>query len=327
MASVTYAYLYRISKITAGINDYKITNGTDLSASGTVTITETVNDKILQPGADPTKGAEPITLSYSATPNTNAPLTSGAPYYRGTVTINGVAYPVFSSGSGTNNFDYVATSSAQTSGTGIGPIAGAATFPVCLCEGTLIDTPAGSRTIESLVPGDLVSTPSGPQAVKFVSRSTRSLNQLRAFGRMPVRIAAGALGALGPSLDLLISPAHAVLINEHLVEAGALINEGSIAQLDEVEGITLTYYNIELEQHDLITANGLVVESYYANHRAEGSSRDSWDNLAEYLELHGEPTAMQELPHPRVAFARQLPAEVRLLLQLQEAAEPVATPA
>ena len=80
----------------------------------------------------------------------------------------------------------------------------------------------------------------------------------------------------------------------------------------------MTSYNIELASHGLITANGLLVGSDYANNRGNSLSRVCWDNYPDYIALYGESNGMEELPMPRIPFARQLPAELRLMLQLNE---------
>jgi hypothetical protein len=189
---------------------------------------------------------------------------------------------------------------------------------VCFIAGTLIATPIGERPIETLKPGDLISTAEGPQPVRFLARSTRSIAQLQAMGKMPIRINQGALGCLGPAQDTFLSPSHAIHFAGSLVEAGALINGTSIQQLNDWPDAALTYYNIELERHGLITANNLLVESYFANYRSNGFSRDCWDNYNDYVALYGAGELMEELPLPRIAFARQIPMQLRLTLQLHE---------
>jgi len=52
--------------------------------------------------------------------------------------------------------------------------------------------------------------------------------------------------------------------------------------------------------------------------KSEGFSRQSWEKYDQYLELYGESESMKELDMPRSPFARQLPAELRLMLQLNE---------
>ena len=189
---------------------------------------------------------------------------------------------------------------------------------LCFLAGTMIATPDGERPIETLKPGDLISTAEGPQPVRFLARSTRSISQLQALGKMPIRINQRAFGSLGPDQDTFLSPSHAIHFAGSLVEAGALINGTSIQQLNDWPDAALTYYNIELERHGLITANNLLVESYFANYRSNGFSRDCWDNYHDYVALYGAGELMEELPLPRIPFARQIPMQLRLSLQLHE---------
>ena len=189
---------------------------------------------------------------------------------------------------------------------------------VCLLSGTVITTPNGEHPIETLEVGDEVVTKSGVQKIKFVSRSSGTIFHLMDLGKLPICIKAGCFGAACPSKDLWLSPSHAVLVMGKLVEASALLNGSTITQPEDPGSLIITYYNIEFENHEIIQSNGLEVESYYANWRGDGYSRVDWDNYDQYLELYGESKGMKELDLPRIPFARQLPAEVRLMLQLNE---------
>ncbi|MFN5163308.1 MAG: Hint domain-containing protein, partial [Cyanobacteriota bacterium] len=189
--------------------------------------------------------------------------------------------------------------------------------PVCFMAGTLISTPAGATPIEQLQPGELVLTPEGPVAVKFVGRSTHTIAALKHLNKLPVRIVAGALGGHGPCCDTYLTPNHGLALLGCLVEAGTLENDRTITRYQEwAASPTITYLTVELEQHGLIWANGMLAESYYASGSSDGDgfSRKVWDNLADYLELYGEETTMDELPMPRLVFSRQLPAEIRALV-------------
>jgi hypothetical protein len=75
----------------------------------------------------------------------------------------------------------------------------------------------------------------------------------------PVRIRANAFIPLVPMRDLWLSPDHAVFIDGALIPIKHLINSRSIAQIavDEVE-----YWHIELDQHDVVLAEGLPAETY-----------------------------------------------------------------
>jgi hypothetical protein len=192
---------------------------------------------------------------------------------------------------------------------------------LCLLRGALIRAAEGDVPIEQLTVGNLVATPEGLRRVRFIGETRKPPIELRRQGRMPIRIEAGALGELGPQAPLHCTPSHAFLIKGCLVEAQALINGTTIRQLDSWEEETVTYYSIELEQHALVWANGLLSETYFASVRGKHFSRTSWSNYADYQALYGEGEVMQELPHPRIPFARQLPAEIR---ELAGVADPAA---
>jgi hypothetical protein len=192
---------------------------------------------------------------------------------------------------------------------------------VCFVAGTKIRTPEGEKAIEELQIGDLISTSNGAKALKFVCQSTRSFNELLATGKNPIRVAAGAFGA---TADLLMSPSHAVNLEGNLIEAGALIDHASVERVTEWNATELTYFNLELDQHELIWANGVATESYFSSYRTNGFSRQSWDNYSEYVALYGEGELMQELDMPRIAFSRQIPAAVAAKLELNTEAKELA---
>jgi hypothetical protein len=191
-----------------------------------------------------------------------------------------------------------------------------ATNVVCFVAGTQIRTPQGDRAIETLQPGELISTANGVKPIKFISRNTRQFNELLAVGKSPIRVAASAFGAAGPTADLLMSPSHALCLEGTLIEAAALLGHAGVSRVFEWQSQQLTYFNIELEQHELIWANGALTESYFSSYRTNGFSRQSWDNFDEYRALYGDGELMQELPMPRIPFSRQLPAALRAKLQI-----------
>jgi hypothetical protein len=192
---------------------------------------------------------------------------------------------------------------------------------VCFVAGTKIRTPEGEKAIEELQIGDLISTANGAKAVKFACQSTRSFNELLATGKNPIRVAAGTFGA---TADLLMSPSHAINLEGSLIEAGALIDHASVERVTEWNATELTYFNLELDQHELIWANGVATESYFSSYRTNGFSRQSWDNYSEYVALYGEGELMQELDMPRIAFSRQIPAAVAAKLELNTEAKELA---
>ncbi len=201
---------------------------------------------------------------------------------------------------------------------------------LCLATGTLIRTPSGNRPVEELQIGDLVLTPDGPQPLKFLGVSTRHVNNLRATGRMPIRIQAGVFGENLPSADIYCTPSHAFALGDCLVEAQALINGQSIYQLEQLsefdqrhqceqrshlvehkEVDSFTYYSLEFNQHVLVWANDLLTESYLPTYRDGELTRMAWNNYDCYLNLYQSSETMNELPMSRIPFARQLPLRIR----------------
>ncbi|MGE0079835.1 MAG: Hint domain-containing protein [Thiohalomonadaceae bacterium] len=175
-------------------------------------------------------------------------------------------------------------------------------YTLCFARGTLIATPSGDKAVEDLRIGDLVLTADGQAVpVKWIGRQTRH----PLFTELPVRIRTGALGNGLPRRDLYVSPAHALLVDGLLVQAQALVNGATIQQMKEWQG-NVEYFHIELENHELVLAEGTPAETFVDN-----ASRRTFDNFAEYLELYGEESPIPELPQPRVKHRRQLPARIQ----------------
>jgi hypothetical protein len=98
--------------------------------------------------------------------------------------------------------------------------------------------------------------------------------------KLPVCIKAGALGGGLPLRDLFVSPGHSMLLGETLVLARNLVNGVSITQGEMPEQIV--YYQIELEAHDCVLAEGSWSESY-----ADGPGlRAQFHNAAEFWTLY-----------------------------------------
>jgi hypothetical protein len=150
----------------------------------------------------------------------------------------------------------------------------------CFLRGTNIATPAGERTVETLQPGDLVLTASGEACpiVWIGRRSIDARDHRHSANVWPVRVRAGALAENCPHRDLYLSPDHAVFVDGVLIPIKHLINDISIAQtsVDEV-----TYYHIELPQHDVLLAEGLAAESYL-----DTGDRSKFENAGAVVALY-----------------------------------------
>jgi hypothetical protein len=178
-------------------------------------------------------------------------------------------------------------------------------FAICFYPGTRIATPAGERAIETLAPGDLVLTQDGAaQAIRWVGRQTVSTRFADPLRVLPIRIRAGALGDGLPRRDLLVSPAHALLLDGVLVEAGALVNGSTITREAAVPEV-FTWWNLELPEHTLILAEGAAAETFVDN-----VSREHFDNWAEHEAL-ADAAPIEEMDLPRASSARQVPRATR----------------
>jgi len=181
----------------------------------------------------------------------------------------------------------------------------------CFVTGTMIATPSGQVPVETLKAGDLVLTQSGAAApVRWLGHTRVS----RLFGDasrvLPVRIMAGALSENVPSRDLGLSPNHAVAVDGLLIQAGALVNGTTIVR-DTNADLMFTYYHVELENHDVLLAEGAAVESYL----------DVVEDMA-FANVADRPArteAMQELPMARVKAARQVPEAIRAAISARAA--------
>ena len=134
----------------------------------------------------------------------------------------------------------------------------------CFARGTRILTVSGEVAVEALQAGDLVVTFAGRGAslkpIRWLGHSRIDLRRHPDRATTdPVRIRAGALGEQCPHRDLVVSPGHRMRIDGELVIAQDLVNGASIVQEspDEAE-----YWHIELDEHDLVLADGMQAETY-----------------------------------------------------------------
>ncbi|WJS85372.1 Hint domain-containing protein [Paracoccus sp. TOH] len=190
----------------------------------------------------------------------------------------------------------------------------------CFLDGTMIATPTGETAVESLAIGDLVKTADGRSVpVTWVGRKRITNHVLLSDKAAPVRVSAGALGRGLPHSDLLLSADHGLIVDGMVVNAGAMVNGGSIhfvdlAQMPE----EFTYYHIETESHDEILANGLCAETF-----VDYIGRKGFDNYDEYLSLYGCDRIIPEMKRLRISSRRQLPDGLREQLNIPAFSEGV----
>jgi hypothetical protein len=151
---------------------------------------------------------------------------------------------------------------------------------LCYLRGTKLLGPEGEIAVENLRIGDaLVTRIAGLRRVKWIGTQKFAPHFAGRYN-MPVRIAAGALGAETPRRDLFVSPGHSLLLRERLVLARNLVNGVTITQppTDNV----IEYFLVEFETHDCMLAEGQWAESF-----ADGPGlRAQFHNIEEFFERY-----------------------------------------
>lgn len=156
--------------------------------------------------------------------------------------------------------------------------------PACFLKGTKIQTVDGERCVEDLAVGDLLPAVfGGVRPIQWVVRFRR--NKVDASKQWdnharPIRIMKSALAPNVPHADLFVTAGHALLLDGVLVTAGNLVNGTTIAPYAAEEYDELEFFQIKLEAHDVIFAEGAPSETLL---RMDESSID----YAEYIDKYG----------------------------------------
>lgn len=155
-----------------------------------------------------------------------------------------------------------------------------------LLEGTTIQTASGNRKIEELMVGDWLPTLFGGQRpIQWIARypfrkSDPSKPWVKAV--QPVRVARSALAPDVPHTDLFLTGWHALFVDGVLIPVGSLINGTTIKLYEARELAELEFFNIKLESHDVIYAEGAPVETLL-------QVDECAVNFCEYLRKYGAP--------------------------------------
>jgi hypothetical protein len=155
--------------------------------------------------------------------------------------------------------------------------------PQCFLRGTYILTPGGEKPIEELAAGQQVETTNGPLPIKWIgTRTFKRAGKRAGFSSwptnvVPIRVERLALDDSSPRRALYISPEHSLLIGSALIPVKYLINGKSIAPAAMDGDQVIEYFHIELENHEVIFAEGAPAETLQFN-----SWCKEFDDLSEY---------------------------------------------
>lgn len=133
--------------------------------------------------------------------------------------------------------------------------------PPCFLAGTLLSVPGGRRRVETLRTGDLVETTAGPRPVRWIARHPMGFDPPNARHR-PWRIVAPD----GRRLDL--SPQHRVLVDCDGLGPG-LLAACRVPGARQRRGVkSAVYFHLLLDDHGIVEANGIAVETLLIGERA-----------------------------------------------------------
>ncbi|MCG3268931.1 Hint domain-containing protein [Yoonia sp. I 8.24] len=143
---------------------------------------------------------------------------------------------------------------------------------LCIEGGTRVSTDKGDVRAQDLVVGDQVWTADhGFQPIRWIGQTRLTPDFIDAHrNQQPIRFKAGCLGGGHPATDLIVSRQHRMLIAspvaQRMVDAGeVLVPAAKLAGCDGIDVVTptedITYVHILCDQHELISANGALVET------------------------------------------------------------------
>lgn len=149
-----------------------------------------------------------------------------------------------------------------------------------ICGEANMRTPLGARRVEMLHPGDMVVTRNnGLQPVRMIWKWTVTAAEMREHPELaPIRLKTRAVGPMMPNRDLRIASGHRVLIPSYKI-AGSEDAQPCLMRVDGLAAASdaafvdrptedVTYYNVVFDQHEVITADGLPIETFRPSPKA-----------------------------------------------------------
>lgn len=182
----------------------------------------------------------------------------------------------------------------------------------CFASATRLRTTRGDVAVENLHEGDSLLTRSGPRPIVWIGRRRIDCKRHpRRHEVLPVKVHAGAFGDGLPCRDLRLSPDHAVFVADVLMPIKYLINGATIVQEHVPE---VTYFHVELPDHEVIFAEGMPAESYL-----DLGNRSVFENGGSSVQLHPDLASRlwDETACAPLIFGGPLLAAIRLRLAVQ----------
>lgn len=154
--------------------------------------------------------------------------------------------------------------------------------PVCFVAGTMIRTPAGEVPVETLRPGNMVSSVDGRSLrLLWMARRRMGFAELLLEPEFrPICLPANLLGLGYPDRDLWLSPQHRFLFSgwqaellfrntEVFLPAASCRELPGLPSPDVAAGVA--YYHLMFDRHEVIYANNLPCESLFPGDSAIAS--------------------------------------------------------
>jgi hypothetical protein len=184
--------------------------------------------------------------------------------------------------------------------------------PHCFLIGTRILTPRGEVPVEEMTIGALVETLNGPLPVKWIGRHRfrKVASSSWHSSVAPIRVAPFALDDQYPNRDLYLSPWHSLLFDGVLIPVKHLVNDRSVVQAKMDDREVIEYFQIELETHGVVFAEGAPAETLLT------TNREGFANFVEYERLYGSEERPARKPFAPIVFGYGGRAELQGLLRL-----------
>src|SRR5208337_3302087 len=186
----------------------------------------------------------------------------------------------------------------------------------CFVTGARILTARGEVPVEGLRVGDqaMALLAGGLRRIRWIGHRRLDLRtHPKPETVHPISVSAGAFADGSPHRDLWLSPGHFVFVDGVLIQISKLVNGATIVQVPRHE---VTYWHVELDQHDVLLAEGLQVESYL-----DTGNRNAFANAESFVELHPDfmPKHWTETCAPLAMSGPQITAvQARLLRRATE---------